>query len=117
SSKDQILIHSQLIVERKFLRHISDHFLDWFQVPHDVVAADPSGAFRRFQNSAQHPDHCRFPRPIWAEKTEDRSFSDGKRNVVNRGESAEPLRQPFHFDHWLAHRFTNHESTRMDTNS
>src|SRR5262249_29050115 len=73
SCKDEVLIHGQLVIERKFLRHVADHLLDWFQVSGDVMAADSRRAVARLQNSAQHPDHGCFPRTIRAEKAEDRS--------------------------------------------
>ena len=47
---------------------------------------------------------CCFSGTIWAEKTEDRSLPDGKGNMIDSRESAEALRQPFHFDHRLRHR-------------
>ena len=52
SCEDEILIHSQLVVERKFLRHVADHFLNRLQIPHDVVAADSRRALSRLQDSA-----------------------------------------------------------------
>ena len=94
SRKDEVLIHRQLVVERKFLRHVTDHFLDRFDIPHNVVATDSRRALGRLQNSAQHPDHGCFARTIRAEKPEDRSLPDGKRNVIDSRESAEAFRQP-----------------------
>src|SRR4030095_14997770 len=79
------------------------------------MAADSRRAVGRLQNSAQHPDHGCFPRTVWAEKTEDRSFSDRKRNMVNRRESAEALRQPFHFDHWISHSKTELGMQEIDS--
>src|SRR4029077_14404972 len=101
SCEDEILIHSQFIVERKFLRHVADQFLNRLQIPHDVVAAYSRCALSRLQNSAKHSDHGCFSRTARAEKTEDRSLPDRKRNMIDSGESAETLRQSFHLDHRL----------------
>src|SRR5438132_9975727 len=78
SCKNKVLIHSQLVVEREFLRHVADQFLDRFKIPNDVVPADSRRAFGRLQNAAEHPNHSCFSRTVWAEETEDRSFSDAK---------------------------------------
>ena len=68
------------------------------------MAADLGGPIGRLEDSAQHPDGSGLARAIWPEKAEDRSFFDGKRNVINRRECAEALRQPLAFDHWLRHK-------------
>ena len=57
SGKDEILVHGQLVVERKFLRHVADHFLDRLGFSHNIVAPDARRALGRLENSAQHPDH------------------------------------------------------------
>src|SRR5213592_4925422 len=74
--KDEVLIYGQLVVQRKLLRHVTDHFFDRLQVSHDVMAADFRCPITWFENTAQHPDHGRFPGAVWTEKTEDRSFPD-----------------------------------------
>src|ERR1700758_4091046 len=68
------------------------------------MTTDACRALAWFQNSAQHPDHRCFSRTVRTEKAEDRSFSNSKRNMIDSGEIAESLRQPFHFDHRLSHR-------------
>ena len=50
--KDEVLIHRQLVIERKFLRHVADHFFDRFGISHDVVPADSPRAVARLQNPA-----------------------------------------------------------------
>src|SRR4030095_14198676 len=76
SCKDEVLIHGQLVVERKFLRHVADHFLDRLGISDNIVGPNTNPALRRLENSAQHPDHGCFPGTIRAEKPEDRSSSD-----------------------------------------
>src|SRR5438445_8951135 len=56
AGKSEVLTHRQLVVERKLLRHVADYFFDGLAVTADIVTGDPSRAFRRFQNSAQHSD-------------------------------------------------------------
>ena len=73
-----VLLGGQVLVEREFLRHVADQFLDRFKIPNDVVPADSRRAFGRLQNAAEHPNHSCFSRTVWAEETEDRSFSDAK---------------------------------------
>src|SRR5437868_14643218 len=68
------------------------------------MTADSRRALRRLQDSAQHPDHSCFSRTIRAEKTENRSLPDGKRNMIDSRKGAEALRQSFHFDHRLSHK-------------
>ena len=68
------------------------------------MATDFGGSIARLKDSAQHPDGSGLARAIWPEEAEDRSFFDGKRNVINRRECAEALRQPLAFDHWLRHK-------------
>ena len=76
SGEDEVLIHGQLVIERKFLRHVADHFFDRLGISHNIMAPDARRALSRLENSAQHPDHGCFPGTIRPEKPEDRSFSD-----------------------------------------
>ena len=99
AGKDKVLIHRQLVVERKFLGHITDHVLDRFRIPHHVVPADSRRALTRLEDSAQHPDHSRFAGAIRSKETEDGPFSDGKRNVIDGHECAETLCQAFALNH------------------
>ncbi len=99
TGENEVLIRGQLIVKRKFLRHITDHFFDRFGLAHNIMAADARGSVARLKNSAQHPDDSRFAGTVRPEKSEDRAFSDGKRNVIDRGQRAEAFRQPFTFNH------------------
>src|SRR5438309_1909903 len=90
--ENKVLIHRQLVVERKFLGHITDHVLNRFCVLHYVMSADSRRALTRLEDSAQHPDHSRFAGTIWPEKAEDRPFSDGERNMIDGRERAETFR-------------------------
>src|SRR5439155_13726840 len=49
------------------------------------------------------PDHGRFPGTVRPEEPEDRAARHGKADVIDGGEIAEALRQPFAFDHRVAH--------------
>ena len=99
TGEDEVLIRGQLIVKRKFLRHVTDHVFDRFGLAHNIMPADARGSVARLKNSAKHPDHGRFAGAIRPEKSEDRTFRDGKGNVIDRGECAKAFRQPFAFNH------------------
>ena len=49
AGENKVLIYRQLVVERKLLRHVADHFLDRLHFSDDVVTAD----LARFRRSAQ----------------------------------------------------------------
>src|SRR5437762_7614997 len=99
SSEDQVLIYRQLVVERKFLRHVADDVFDRFGVAHHIVSIDPRAAVARLQNSTKHANDSGLAGTIRTEKSEDRSFFDFKRNMIDGGERAEAFRQTFALDH------------------
>ena len=72
----QVLIHRQLVIERKLLRHITDHFLDRFSFADDIVATDSRRSFRRLQNPTKHADDGRFAGTVRPEKTKNRSLAN-----------------------------------------
>src|ERR1044071_247162 len=45
AGEKEILVHGQLVVEGKFLRHVTDHFLDRVTFAPDIVPDDTSRAF------------------------------------------------------------------------
>ena len=57
SGKNKVLVHGQLVIKRKFLRHVADHLFDRLGFPHDIMTTDARGALARLKNSAQHPDY------------------------------------------------------------
>src|SRR5262249_5699832 len=81
-----------------------DHFLDRLQISYNVMAANSRCAVARLQNSAQHPDHCCLAGTVGPEEAKDRSFSNVKRNVINRRECAKAFGQSFALDHRLRHK-------------
>src|SRR4051794_32755443 len=82
SGEDQVLIYRQLVVEGKLLRHVADDVFDRFGVAHHVMSIDPRAAVTWLQNSAKHANDGGFSGTIRTEKSENRSFSDFKRNVI-----------------------------------
>src|SRR2546430_47608 len=96
-------MNSQLVVERKLLRHITDQSLDFLGLFFNVMARDGRAPFCRFENSAEHADHCRFARTIRAKKSEDRTARNREADVIHRGEMAETPRQVRALDHGLGH--------------
>ena len=104
AGKKQVLVHRQLVVEGKFLRHIADHFLDCVALAQDIAAPDARRAVGRLENSAQHPDDGGFAGAVRAEKAENRAACDRKTDMINRGETAEALRQAVALDHRVHQR-------------
>ena len=74
--EDEIFVHRQLVVERKFLRHVADDVFDRFGIARDVVTIDARAAVARLQNSAEHSNDGGFAGTVRSEKSEDRSFAD-----------------------------------------
>ena len=103
AGENQVLVHGQLVVERKLLRHVADHFLDLVAFARDVEAGDSRRAFRRFENAAKHADDGGFAGAVRPEKSEDRTARDGEADVIDGRESAEAFRQPLALDHCVAH--------------
>src|SRR5687767_9051237 len=101
--KQKIFVHGQLIVEREFLRHVSDQSLHLLGVAHDVHSRDPRRPMRRRQNPAQHSNHGALARPVRPEKSEDRTLLHREADVLHRCEMTEALRQLFAFDHHFSH--------------
>ena len=99
AGENEVLVHGQLVVEGKFLRHVTDHLLGRLAFACDIVPRDASGAFGRFEDAAKHPNHGGFAGAVRAEEPEDRTARHGKADVIDRGEIPEALRQPFAFDH------------------
>src|ERR1700719_3159517 len=89
SGKDQVFINRQLVVERKFLRHVTDDVFDRFGIARHVMTIDARGTVAWLQNSAKHSNHRRFSGTVRPQKPKDRSFADLERNVIDGGESAE----------------------------
>ena len=92
AGENQVFVRGQFVVERKLLRHVTDHLFDLFAFTNDVAAADARGAFGRFENSAKHANDGRFPGAVRPEKAEDGTFADRKRNVIDGGECTETFR-------------------------
>ena len=74
AGENQVLVHRQFVVERKLLRHVTDHLLDLVAILHDIVTGDARRAFGRLENSAQHANHGRFAGAVRPEKSKDRTF-------------------------------------------
>src|ERR1043165_8317872 len=101
--KLQILMHRQLVVQRKFLRHVTDQPFDLFGFLFDIVTRNRCVSFGWFENSAKHANHCRFAGAIWTQKSKNRSARDRKADVIDRGKMAEEPRQIRALDHGLGH--------------
>ena len=100
--KLEVLVRRQLVIERELLRHVANETLDLLQLPGHIQAADPRQPAARLEQPAQKPYHRGLARTIRAEKAEDRALLDLEADVINGGEVAKPLGQPFTLDHRLA---------------
>ena len=56
------------------------------------LKADRAGGRR--QCARQHVEDCALSRPVRTDQPEDLTLADGERDVVDRGEAAEPLEEP-----------------------
>src|SRR2546423_15332224 len=99
AGENKVLVHGQLVVEGKFLRNVADHFLGGFAFARDVVAGDTGRAVGRFEDAAEHPYYGRLAGTVRTEESKDRAARDREADVIDRGEIAEALREPFAFDH------------------
>src|SRR5579871_5768883 len=84
-----VLFHSEVVVEREFLRHVPDVMLDGFRLGHDVESADRGGAGGWQKQSAEHADGGGFSGAVRSEEAEDFAAPDVERDVVDGEEVAE----------------------------
>ena len=92
-------MHRQFVIKGKFLGHVTDQSLDPLGFPGDVVAADGSPAFGRFQQAAEHANDGGFARAVRPQEPEDGPFGDRETDVIDRRKVAEPFGQVFTRDH------------------
>ena len=64
----------------------------------DIIPEYPGAPAAPRDDAGEYPRGSGLPRPVRAEKTEDLSFADLKRDVVHGGDGAENLRQVFNLD-------------------
>src|ERR1051325_978250 len=99
SVKHQVFINGQFVVERKFLRHVTDQIFDLFGLCRDVKTRKSCMTVAWLKQSAQHSNYRGFTRTIRSEETEDGTFGNFETDVIDGGEMAEPFGQLFAVDH------------------
>src|SRR5439155_26283220 len=102
----QVLIHGQLVVERKLLRHVANETFDFLGLFRHIEARDARRTAAGLEQTAQHADDRRFAEAVWAKKSKDGSLGHGEADLIAGGEVAEEIAQHLAFNHGLA----GHES-------
>ncbi len=92
--KIDVFLDRQVLVEAEALGHVADPVLDRRPVGDDVEAVDRDPARGGFDHRRRHPQEGRFPRPVGADKAEDRPPLDGQRDVPDRLYGAETAGDP-----------------------
>ena len=87
----QILLHREIAVERKFLRHVADALAHGFRIARDVDPGDDGAAAARAQQAAKDADDGRFAGAVRAEEAHDFAARDAETHMVHGDEGAEPL--------------------------
>ena len=90
--------HLQVVVQREFLTHITDMFLDFFLLGVDVETGHAPRARRGIRQAAQHAHGCGLACPFAPEETEDFALPHTKGNVIYSRERPEPFHQIVHLD-------------------
>src|SRR5262245_51613985 len=65
----EVLLHRQIVIERKFLRHVTDALLDRLWICIHAETANERLACRRPEKSAKNPDRRGLPRPVRPQKS------------------------------------------------
>ena len=99
--QDQVLPHRQLGIEREGLRHVADLAADGDVVGIDRLAEQPGLPLGGRQQAAQHLHRRRFAAAVGAEEAVDLPPLDPEVDVIDRGETAEPLGQAVRLDDHL----------------
>ena len=112
-----VLFHGQVVVERKFLRHVADVLLDGFRLRGDVQPADRRAARSGLQQAAQHANGGGFARAVRAQESEDFAAADVEIDMIHGDEIAEALHQVVDFDGIRLHALSAFRIRPMNTSS
>ncbi len=88
-----VLLHREIVVQRKLLRHVADVALDVFGLGFNVEAGHRACAFRRLQKSAEDPDGRGLPCPVRSQESEDLAAMHIQCDVIDGHEVPEALDQ------------------------
>src|SRR6478736_6012790 len=101
-AKQQILDHTQLGIERRALRHVTERTTCRAWSLGDVVPGDAYAATRSTQESGQDTQRGTLAGAVWAEKADDFALPDRKRQITHRDHGAVVFGEIRGFDHALA---------------
>ncbi len=87
----QVLLNGQLAIERKGLGHVPDSLLEFNASGFQRAAEDKGLAMSRVKEPGEHLHGRGLPAAVRTYKTEYLSLGYGERDIVHRGEVAEPF--------------------------
>ena len=90
-----------LRINGRRLGKIADPLLHFERLLEDVEAGDLRSACRRRHEAGQHAHGRGLPGAVWAEKSDDLSFSDFERDLIDSGGSCVPFGEIFDGNHKL----------------
>ena len=76
--KIEVFSNSQVIVQGKFLGHISDPLLDFFGLGGDIVTQNSCGTGCGLENSTQHAHGSGLASAVWTEQAKYLAARDGE---------------------------------------
>jgi len=103
-----VLFDGEIVVQRKFLRHVADVAADLLRLGGDVIALHGCLARRGRQQAAEDPDRRGLAGAVGAEETVDLAGRDGEVETVEGGDVAERLHQAFGMDDGCVDRAVGH---------
>ena len=104
--KRQIFQHGQVIIDCKFLRHVSRARSHLFALFERVESQHGRVAVAGFEQSEQHADRRRLARSVRTEIADDFARAHFKVDVIHCDEFAEAPREIFNLDDRITHGST-----------
>src|SRR5690606_25941147 len=89
-----VLLHGQVSVQREELRHVPGHPLDGPPLAADLESGYRGSTGGRRQQAVEHLEGRRLAGTVGSQESENLSASNGKADVVDGDEAAEPTGQP-----------------------
>ncbi len=85
----EVLANRQVVIQREFLRHVTDALADSFRSQISTCATQLHGSAGQVQQPAEHPDGCCLARAIRSEKPVYFSIPNLQADIFYRGECSE----------------------------
>jgi hypothetical protein len=101
AEEPQILVDTEIGVQRELLRHVADFGSGSSRCMPHVQTRDAQLSAGDRQQSAEHPERCRLARPVGSQQAEDFAPPHVERHALDRLEIAESALQVAHLNHGL----------------